>query len=79
MGLKRITARIEVTYPADDQRSLEELRAATPYNVKAGLTGDISGTLAGYTTLGASVDPDPEPTLPDPEPNPGDPAGSVTP
>lgn len=65
MGLKRVVAIIEVTYPADDSRSLEELRAATPYNVSAGLDGGASGTLGACSAFNAYVDPDAEPSLPE--------------
>lgn len=68
MGLKRITARVEMTYPADDARSLEELRDATVVAVGAALLSQYHETgpvLAAYTHLNAAVDPDAEPTLPD--------------
>lgn len=71
MGLKRIVARVEMTYPADDTRTLEELRQETPDQVAAALAGHEYGpSLAYYVHLNASVDPDPEPTLPDPVPDP---------
>ncbi|HEX5705597.1 MAG TPA: hypothetical protein VFX97_20515 [Pyrinomonadaceae bacterium] len=70
MGLKRVTARIEVTYPADDARPLEELRDATLVAVGAALLSQYHETgpvLAAYTHLNVAVDPDAEPSLPDEE------------
>lgn len=64
MGLKRITARIEVTYPADAEATLAELAAATPGFLGYGL-GPENGELASFQLLNTGVDPDPEPTLPD--------------
>lgn len=79
MGLKRVTARIEVTYPADDPRTLTELSSTTPDILRAALA-QVGGVavLAGYNHIGAAVDPDPEPTLPD-EPDPRDQVGRTTP
>lgn len=67
MGMKRVVAIIEVTYPADDTRSLEELRAAAPADIREGLTGfdPSQGTLAACSVFNAYVDPDAEPSLPD--------------
>lgn len=82
MGLKRVTARIEVTYPADDPRTLEELRLETPVVLGAAVLAAYPGDgprLASYNHIGAAVDPDPEPTLPDPEPDPRDQVGRTAP
>ena len=73
MGLKRITARIEITYPADDPRTLQELREETPEDLAGIIAVNDSGSgmvLAAYGHLNAAVDPDPEPTLPDAPPGP---------
>lgn len=64
MGLKRIMAVIEVTYPADDTRSLETLTAVTAEAVSDGAV-QHGGTLARIGITGAAVDPDPEPTVPE--------------
>lgn len=71
MGLKRIVARVELTYPADDPRTLEELRNQAPVALTEALEGADPDTwlrLAYYAHLNASVDPDPEPTLPPADP-----------
>lgn len=67
MGRKRVVAIIEVTYPADDPRTLGELKAAAPEDIRAGLTGGIpeAGTLAACSVFNAYVDPDAEPSLPE--------------
>lgn len=67
MGMKRVIAIIEVTYPADDPRTLDELKAAAPADIRAGLTGGIpeAGTLAACSVFNAYVDPDAEPSLPE--------------
>lgn len=78
MGLNRITARIEVTYPADDARTLEELTERAPVDVTLALGQYEDGPrLASYSLMNAAVDPDPEPTLPPVDP--GDQTGSTTP
>lgn len=64
MGLKRIMAVIEVTYPADDTRSLDTLTAVTAVAVADGTLAQ-NGTLARIGITGAAVDPDPEPTAPE--------------
>lgn len=82
MGLKRVTARIEVTYPADDPRTLEELSQDAPGKLQTALVGQYYETgpvLASYNHIGAAVDPDPEPTLPDPVPDPRDQVGRTAP
>lgn len=80
MGLKRVTARIEVTYPADDPRTLEELSQETPAYVSVALDQYGDGPrLASYNHIGAAVDPDPEPTLPDPVTDPRDQIGRTAP
>lgn len=67
MGDKRITVRAEVTYPAGDWRTLDELKAVTVNAVAAGAAeSGANGTWS--LVLNAAVDPDAEPTLPDPEP-----------
>lgn len=76
MGLKRITARIEVTYLADDPRTLAELSAQTPDILRAVLPAGM--TLPAFRVLNAAVDPDPEPELPT-EPVPGDQTGRTAP
>lgn len=67
MGLKRVVAIIEVTYPANDPRTLDELKAAAPEDIRAGLTGETpeAGTLAACSVFNAYVDPDAEPSLPE--------------
>lgn len=61
MGLKRITAIIEVTYPADDARSFDQLHQSAR---ETAAFGD-GGTLAAYVAINGSVDPDAEPSLPE--------------
>ena len=69
MGDKRITVRVEVTYPADDWRTLEELKAATVNGLS--LVTESQGANGVWSVvLNAAVDPDPEPTLPDAPPGP---------
>lgn len=63
MGLKRIMAMIEVTYPADDPRSLDELKVVTRVGVDDGVVAG-GGQLASWAGTGAAVDPDAEPSLP---------------
>lgn len=64
MGFKRIVAIAEITYPADDPRTLDELREVTSQGIIAGT--EQLGSNGHYVTIhNASVDPDPEPTLPD--------------
>lgn len=70
MGLKRIRAIMEMTYPADDPRTIEQLIADNPQDIRDGLSGGESGTLASYQSMGGAIDPDPEPTLPDAPPGP---------
>lgn len=72
MGLKRLRAIIEITYPADDERTLEQLIEDTPQGITDGLSGGLSGTLAAYQSMGGALDPDPEPTLPDAPSGPGE-------
>jgi hypothetical protein len=64
VGLKRITFQAEVTFPADDTRSLDELKSATAQGVASG-AADQGGTLARVGITGASQDPDPEPVAED--------------
>lgn len=64
MGLKRIMAVIEVTYPPDDSRSLDTLAGVTAQAVSDGALSH-GGTLARIGITGAAVDPDPEPTAED--------------
>lgn len=79
MGLKRITARIEVTYQADDPRTLAELAERTPGLLREALASYAPQTgLPAFRLLLAAVDPDPEPELPD-EPVPGDQTGRTAP
>lgn len=73
MGLKRIMAVIEVTYPTDDSRSLDTLTSVTAQAVADGVLAQ-NGALARIGIQGAAVDPDPEPTAPEeplPAPVPG--------
>lgn len=70
MGLKRIMAQIEVTFPADDSRSLDTLTAVTTQAVSDGVLAH-GGTLARIGIAGAAVDPDPEPST-DPVPPPSE-------
>lgn len=79
MGLKRITGRIEVTYPADDPRTLAQLAEWTPSLLREALAVYAPQTgLPAFRLLLAAVDPDPEPELPT-EPVPGDQTGRKTP
>lgn len=71
MGLKRIMAVVEVTYPADDSRGMDTLVAMTTQALSDGLLG-YGGTMARIGISGAAVDPDPEPTVPDPVPPPSE-------
>ena len=71
MGLKRIMAVVEVTYPADDSRDLDTLASVTAQAVADGVL-EHGGTLARIGISGAAVDPDPEPTVPDPVPPPSE-------
>lgn len=64
MGLKRIAAIIEVTYPEDDGRTLDQLRLFTQEAVAEGVQG-YTGTLAAYAVTAAFIDPDAEPSLPE--------------
>lgn len=59
MGLKRIMFTAEVTYPADDTRSLDTLVSVTAVAVSDGLLAQ-NGTLARIQIAGAAIDPDPE-------------------
>jgi hypothetical protein len=63
MGMKRITGIVEVTYAADDPRTLEELLAATG-GYLATEDGSL-GQIAGFIGIRGSVDPDAEPSLPE--------------
>lgn len=64
MGFKRIVLLAEITYPADDPRSLDELKTVTKEGVVAGTAE--RGSNGHYVTIhNAGVDPDPEPTLPE--------------
>lgn len=76
MGLKRITGRIEVTYPANDPRTLPELSAATRGHLLDLLPEGMG--IPAFRVLLAAVDPDPEPELPT-EPVPGDQTGRTAP
>lgn len=79
MGLKRITGRIEVTYPANDPRTLAELSDIVRSDVTVALDQHPEGPrLGAFRVLNAAVDPDPEPELPA-EPVPGDQTGSTAP
>lgn len=71
MGLKRIMAVVEVTFPADDSRDLDTLTSVTAQAVADGALAH-GGTLARIGISGAAVDPDPEPTVPDPVPPPSE-------
>lgn len=69
MGNKRIVVIAEITYRADDERSLDDLRAITVDGIVNGTRE--AGSNGHYVTVhNASVDPDPEPSLPEPEPDP---------
>ena len=70
MGLKRIMAVVEVTYPADDSRDLDTLTSVTAQAVADGVL-EHGGTLARIGISGAAVDPDPEPST-DPVPPPSE-------
>ena len=65
MGLKRIMFMAEATYPADDARTFEELKAGTAMAVAGGVDA-IGGNVARVAITGAFTDPDPEISLPDP-------------
>lgn len=64
MGLKRISVMTETVYPADDPRSLDDLKTATVIGFGLGVAQE-SGQLVRGTVIGASTDPDPEPTEPE--------------
>lgn len=74
MGLKRIMFMAEVTYPADDARSLEELAIDTSTAVSNGV-GDpsVGGSVARLFVQSAAQDPDPEDSF-TPEPPPAEPS-----
>ena len=63
MGLKRVYALAEITYPADDPRTLDELKETSKL-VIGGETAQ-GGTIAAWLPISASVDPDAEPSLPE--------------
>lgn len=65
MGDKRIIFYAEVTYPGDDTRSWEQLKADTSVAVGVGLLDRAGGILRQITVTGAAQDPDPEPTGPE--------------
>lgn len=75
MGLKRVQIMAEVTYPADDERDMEALSAATVTALTSGVNPE-GGTVARAAILSSAVDPDPEPVAedvpPPPPPNPWD-------
>lgn len=64
MGLKRITLQAEIVYPADDERSVDELKTAAVTVIAAGVMND-GGAVARAAVVGASQDPDPEPVAED--------------
>lgn len=64
MGLKRISVMTETVYPSDDQRTLDELKTVTVEGFAMGVVG-VGGQLVRGTVIGASTDPDPEPTEPE--------------
>lgn len=64
MGLKRIVAIAEITYPADDPRTLDELREVTRQGIIDGTAA--LGSNGYYVTIhNATVDPDAEPSIPE--------------
>lgn len=65
MGLKRLCIALEVTFPEDDARTLDELTGATAQAIGDGVLA-IDGTLARISVLSAAVDPDREPSVDDP-------------
>lgn len=62
MGLKRIMGQFEVTFPADDPRTLGELAGAAGGGLARGVLEE-GGTLARIAVVSAASDPDPEPTI----------------
>jgi hypothetical protein len=64
VGLKRIMAVVEVTYLADDTRSLDTLTQVTAQALSDGVVAQ-NGVLARIGIQGAAVDPDPEPSEPE--------------
>ena len=59
MGLKRIMGQFEITFPADDPRSLDDLAAGAGGLMAVGVQA-AGGNLARVRVLGAAHDPDPE-------------------
>ena len=59
MGLKRIMGQFEITFPADDGRSLEDLASGAKSMTAAGVQA-VGGTMERVRVLGAAHDPDPE-------------------
>lgn len=65
MGLKRLGIALEVTYPEDDPRTLDELGSVTAQAIGDAMVQQ-QGTLAMIRILSSSVDPDPEISVDDP-------------
>ena len=59
MGLKRIMGQFEITFPADDARSLDDLSVLSPEMLGTGVQA-VGGTMERVRVLGAAHDPDPE-------------------
>jgi hypothetical protein len=59
MGLKRIMGQFEITFPADDARSLDDLYVLSSEMLAVGVQA-AGGTLARVRVLSAAHDPDPE-------------------
>lgn len=64
MGKKRVTGLVEITFPADEPRTVEELKLVSRNAMEIGLSGD-NGTLAAFAVTSAFTEPDPEPSFPD--------------
>lgn len=72
MGLKRIMGQFEVTFPADDPRTLDQMAEDVPAMLAVGVEQN-GGTMARVAIVSVAVDPDPEPTIETIDPTPVDP------
>lgn len=63
MGLKRVMGQFEVTFPAEDDRSLDLLASLVGPAFQNGGINPEAGTLARIAIVSVAVDPDPEPTI----------------
>ena len=77
--MKRLTAYVEITFPADDPRSFDDLKSTFVVAVDPALYG-VGGRLASATFLSASGDPVEPPEVPsEPAPPAADPVPSEPP